>query len=388
MNRNIYLGKIPFYWGMQDDLDHIPGNIPQFLPFELTFNEHLQLFQQKKCDYVNKCLQKVYLHDSNAGYLQEGHVLAELYGGDFLKFMDTLLQQRPQLQSFLEIGSGGGYLLKKLKHRGYQVLGIDPSPVAVRNAKACNVDVINDFYPVSGQTINPVDCIYHYDVLEHVSDPVAFLTAHKKELKPDGIVILAVPDCTLSVRKGDISMVLHEHINYFDEESLANTIKAAGFDLLHIQPSKKMGVLYVAAQSTDKKHVFPPPSLTQKKFDTYLKGLHKILVNLKNFLDPKNSDKITGIYVPLRLIPYLAILKIVKRIRFFDDDPAMRDKYFSGFDIPVENMEQLVSKPVDRLIIASFPFAAIIEKKVRERLGQTIKIKHLADFMPRLSRDD
>lgn len=388
MNRSIYLGKIPFYWGMRDNLTENPDMIPEFLPFELIFNESLQLFQQKASDYINECLQKVYLHDSNAGYLQEGHALAELYGGDFLEFMDTILQKRPGLNSCLEIGCGGGYLMKKLKDRGYDVMGVDPSPVAVRKAKEFGIIVMKDFYPVNSKPgrwasgpESKKDCIYHYDVLEHVADPVEFLKAHKNELKPDGIVIMAVPDCSQSNQRGDISMVLHEHINYFDEESLRITIEAAGFDVLQLRPSKKMGVLYAAAQWLENKEAKHPSPLNYHKFEKFFQGFHNILGNLQEFLAQGRSEKTTGIYVPLRMIPYLAILRIFNGIRFFDDDPEMRNKYFNGFDIPVENIDQLVEEPVDRLVIASFSFASIIEKKVRERLGQSIEIKYLADFM-------
>lgn len=58
---------------------------------------------------------------------------------------------------------------------------------------------------------------------------------------------MAVPDCTKSIEMGDISIAIHEHVNYFDEISIRNVIELAGFYPLIIKKAPNGGVLFCAA---------------------------------------------------------------------------------------------------------------------------------------------
>jgi hypothetical protein len=62
------------------------------------------------------------------------------------------------------------------------------------------------------------------------------------------------------------------------------------------------------------------------------------------------------------------MLEIHKGIRFFDDNPGIHGHYFDGFHVPVENMSELVRKPVTHLLILSFQFG----EKIRENINKII----------------
>ena len=82
----------------------------------------------------------------------------------------------------LEIGCGGGYVLQRLRERGFSVRGIDPSPVAVAKGREHGIEIVGAFYPHEGMEAS-CDVIIHYDVLEHVYDPLTFLTAHHSSFR-------------------------------------------------------------------------------------------------------------------------------------------------------------------------------------------------------------
>ncbi len=303
-------------------------------------------------------LEKVYQYDYNVGYLQDGHDLAEGYANDFLEFFKQHVDNR-NITSIFEIGCGGGYLLKRIKKLGnFKVTCLDPSPVALKNKE--HFDVVSSFYPCQKYK-EKVDLIIHYDVLEHIENPVEFLKAHKNNLTEDGYILFAVPDCTNYISMGDVSMVLHEHINYFDKESLTLILQKAGFKNINIEKSNHGGVLYCFAQNTNIKQL----DILNKgsdKFTTFIQNYKNIQDSIDRLIN-ENKSKTVGFYVPLRALPYISKYK-TNNFRFFDDDSGIHGKYFDGFDVPIENFEDLKNNPVDLMFIMSDSFG----KKIKQRL--------------------
>ena len=219
------LGMVPFYWRTKAAAHQPPQDLPDRLPFRFSFEPSLQLIIQQRDAGVLRWLERVYSEDANVGYLQEGHALAQSYGGEFLDFFQRasrVLPRRPATAA--DIGCGGVYLLQQVKASGLTVKGIDPSPVTVEAGRRAGIEIIQSFYPKPALE-EKFDVLFHYDVLEHIEDPVAFLRAHKANLADGGGLVFAVPDCTHHIALGDVSMVLHEHLNYFDKDSLANTAR-------------------------------------------------------------------------------------------------------------------------------------------------------------------
>jgi SAM-dependent methyltransferase len=245
------LGELQFYY-RNTNQPNIPVNIvPDFVEFEYDFEEDLQLLIQKRNKNTLGYLDTIYKESFNVGYLQEGHDLASKYGSDFIDYIvNSIKAANPGAKRVSEIGAGGCYILWKLKEFGYEVAAIDPSPIAHEKGREFGIEVVPEFYP-SENYIPKSDVIIHYDVLEHIDNTQGFLKSNLKELNDNGIVVFAVPDCTDNIKTGDISMFIHQHLNYFDDESLANLMKSAGFDLISIGKSSYGGVLYCCAKKSD-----------------------------------------------------------------------------------------------------------------------------------------
>lgn len=374
------LGNLPFYWRMTDKPNEPVNVVPDFLPFEFSFREDIQLIVQSYNPYVWECLEVIYKENYNVGYLQEGHDLAVGYGGDFLAFINQAVQTyQPQVHRITEIGCGGGYILKRLKEQGFEVAAIDPSPIAIEKGREFGFEVFPEFYP--SDKVKKSDLLIHYDVLEHTLDPVLFLEAHKNDLTSNGIILFAVPDCTPYIEFGDISMILHEHLNYFDHTSLANTVEKAGFEVLTIQKSNYGGVLYCVAKVADNQ----PPYQDKygfEKFETFCSKHQMMTQNLHHYLTQLRAQvqQPIAFYAALRALPYLSIFKIFDNIRFFDDNTGIHRQYFDGFAIPVENIQDMKNKPASHVIITSFAFGEKIAQKIRDNIGGNIEIKTLTDF--------
>lgn len=373
--RSLRIDSLSFYWRMNPSPGE-NGGLPETLPFAFAFEPATQLVIQERNPLVLDRLHDAYLEDANVGYLQEGHSLAASYGRDVLDFiLGTLDKRTPAETRVTEIGCGGGYLLSELRSRGYQVQGIDPSPVAVRRAAELGIDLVPSFYPAAG--IKPSDLIFHYDVLEHVEEPVEFLRHHRDHLKPGGTILIAVPDCTDSIGFGDISMAIHEHLNYFDCDSLGRTVEAAGFQVLNIQKSRYGGVLFCAATWG----AVPPgghSSSDGAKFDDFRNRAARVHDDFRSY---SKSVGDLGVYVPLRAIPYLCRDRRFDGVRFFDDDPGTHGKFFSAFPAPIESFTQFCANPPQNVVVASLVFANAIIERIHEKAGNGIDAVPLRKFM-------
>jgi len=102
--------------------------------------------------------------------------------------------------SILDVGCGYGLLLNHLSTKGknLNLTGIENSKHAYDN-RITNSNILNinltDFDSVSfSLSAEKFDVIIFSDVLEHLYDPVATIIFYKKFLKPNGCIIITVPN--------------------------------------------------------------------------------------------------------------------------------------------------------------------------------------------------
>ena len=153
-------------------------------------------------------------------------------------------------RKILDIGSGPGFFLRRARQRRWQVLGIEPSPIACNYSKKHNIPTIQKFfYEVDIKQIGKFDAIHIFDVLEHVNDPISILKKSYSLLKRGGIIVVEVPNdfnplqklvqkklkkkeywVTLSPTSENPSTLVH--LNYFDFSSISNLLKRTGFKVI------------------------------------------------------------------------------------------------------------------------------------------------------------
>jgi len=370
--------KLPFYWRLKEKGS---TNIaPDYMPFEYDFNEALQLIIQKRNQETLDHLEEIYKAESNIGYLQDANEIAKPYGVDFMAFINrSLVKWGGKTKNILEVGCGGCTILSQLKNNGYDVIGVDPSPIAKRDGAKKGIKVIQEFFPTPQYT-SEVDLIFHCDVIEHVSDPVRFLNNQKKQLSKNGLIIISLPDCNEGIEKGEISMTMHQHLNYFDKEGLKNTVEAAGLEVLTIDIAKYGGSLYCCARNLpENKYVNKSGKVKFEQFNEIIdRNIQKVIDEIKPVLE--DSSKTVGFYVPLRTLPYISILGKYDGFRFFDDTHHWYQRAFDGVEVYIENFNDLKNNPVTDLYIMSLTFGDVIKNKVANEIPEIKNIKVLREI--------
>ncbi|MFL2845756.1 MAG: class I SAM-dependent methyltransferase [Candidatus Puniceispirillaceae bacterium] len=379
--------NLPLYWRLSDyqDAKNTNNIVEANLDFSFSWDANNQLLIQKRNDYLLEALNLIYKQEYNIGYLQDANTLAENYGTDFFNFLiKTFDQYEIPSASLLEIGCGGCVLLEKFKQKGFKVTGIDSSPFATKSAKLKGINVIEDFFP-SEKIIGKFDVIFCVDVLEHIDFYEDFLTQQINILEPNGLVIVNVPDATESIDKGDISLAMHQHLNYFSINSLKNLFNRVGLRDVHVEKANYGGSLYAVGRgdkSNSSKNLSKNDFTNDKTLKRYSKKGKITLRNIRShILETYRANKTIGFYVPLRALPYVCNLPSNVNFRFFDDTPHWHEKKFDGMDVLIENMADLVSNPVDVIYIMSLTFGNEIRNKILTEFGDRIILFTLNDLI-------
>jgi len=102
-----------------------------------------------------------------------------------------LLSKYNQKGTVLDIGAGTGDFLVEAKKQGWQITGIEPNLKAKQMAISKNVDFADSLEILQNHSF---DVITMWHVLEHIPDLDFQLRELKRLLKPNGTIIIAVPN--------------------------------------------------------------------------------------------------------------------------------------------------------------------------------------------------
>ncbi|MBD2032747.1 methyltransferase domain-containing protein [Phormidium sp. FACHB-322] len=105
------------------------------------------------------------------------------------------LQDLQENSRILEIGCGHGHFVRQAENKGFQIGGIDSNQKAVLNAQKNGLNIRQLSVPdilVEGKS--QYDCLCAFQVLEHLPNPLKFLTDCIDLLKSNGLLLLSVPN--------------------------------------------------------------------------------------------------------------------------------------------------------------------------------------------------
>ena len=368
-DNRLYFDRLPCFFNYLDR----PGN--DAAPFALVQDPDTGLVKQQYSEQTEAMLKAVYEEGSILAGGTMSHIgIGRRYAADFLEFLAETgggLAGR----KVLEAGCGTGYFLSLLKERGAEVLGVEPGRQGQEGAELFKVPIVNDFFPSAAIT-DRYDLVINFGVLEHISDFTVFLEGLKNSVKDGGRLVLAVPDAGPFLETGDISILIHEHWNYFTADTLAVVLAAHGLRA-EVSRSSFGGMLYARA-TVAAGPVAAPPSRSGHEIKNFAAKFRASAEALRGWLKTAAGPEPAGIYVPGRAANLLSQIDDDRPWRLFDDEPQIHGRYYPGLPFPIENFQDLKDRPVKDLIIFSRTFARPLAEKISAELPQ-IKIWHWRD---------
>jgi len=145
----------------------------------------------------------------------------------------------------LDVGSGLGVFLQRMKEAGWDCTALDNDPRLCRHAndyvgvKA----VCGDFMTLGN--LGKFDAVTFNKVLEHIENPVAMLAKSKANLHRGGFIYVEVPDGEGAALEGpEREEFFIEHHHVFSMASLAMLASRAGFSVLVMERLQEPSTKY------------------------------------------------------------------------------------------------------------------------------------------------
>ena len=163
---------------------------------------------------------------------------------------EVLLQFIPEdSDCHLDVGCGEGGFLSALKELGIRELwGIEPHKKSADIAVSLgDINILNTTIEEALSKLPDVyfTSISFNDVLEHTIDPLTILKEAKSKLKPDGRIIVSLPNVrhitnlyNLLIRKDwrytESGILDKTHLRFYTKKSMCKLVSDAGYNLTNI----------------------------------------------------------------------------------------------------------------------------------------------------------
>jgi 2-polyprenyl-3-methyl-5-hydroxy-6-metoxy-1,4-benzoquinol methylase len=122
----------------------------------------------------------------------------------------------------LEIASGSGELARWFADQNAQVYTVDPS---VKDYNYKNITHSKELFTTS-YPFGEFDCIIARHIIEHISDPAAFLHACKEKLGKNGMLYLEMPNGRIAIDQKRPIEYFIDHIQHFSSNSIQKLIRS------------------------------------------------------------------------------------------------------------------------------------------------------------------
>ncbi len=378
------IDKLPFYTGMQNA--PFLTELPASLPFNLFYDPQLELIVRENNQEVDDWVQKAYeMGSSLSTPLGDGSFSQQIAQDMIAAIRKSLGKRKIEECSFLEVGCGQGYLLYLLQEMGAKsCLGIEPDPRSQEGAAKYKINIIQDFFD-SRLLQEEFDVIFSYCVLEHIQNPLEFMQELKKCSKKGGLIFSAVPNCEKGLALGDLSLMAHEHYNYFTPRSLCGIYQKAGLTDIQYGTADYGWALYVWGENHDSANISADDSIIgsqnheKELYQIYTEHCWDAIEQIQAIIqDSENKGKSIGVY---GAHAYFMMFEWRQPPRFFDGDTAKHGLHLPGSPNPIESPYVLRDNPVDIIFVAPINYDREIRSLLQNEMGisdsQIISMKEI-----------
>lgn len=171
--------------------------------FKIDDDKGLQVVQCKRCDliYTNpraKNSEENYFGDADTFYNEAALIFKGKKPHHRDKNYTNQLNEIKKIKTkgkLLDVGANMGFFLRIARNMGFDTEGVEPSPSLTKIAvEQWNLKIHCAFLEDANLPKESYDIITLIDVFEHVAIPKALLKTCSELLKPDGIIVIKVPN--------------------------------------------------------------------------------------------------------------------------------------------------------------------------------------------------
>lgn len=316
------------------------------------------------------------------------------YSNWFALYVDECCHSTCRNNRVLDIGCNDGTQLDSFKALGYDTWGIDPAE-NIYPTSSKNHSIVCDFFGEGAlsKLRVPFDAITAQNVMAHNPNPLQFLK-NCRELMGDNTKLFVQTSQANMVLNDEFDTIYHEHVNYFNINSMNKLAERAGLNLIDVIRTPIHGTSYVFVFSKTEQRPFNiQNALTTEaalqKAATYTKWVENVNTNmsdLKNTIaDFKQQGyKIIGYGAAAKgntLLNYLGVtLDLV-----IDDNPLKQNLFTPGTRIPIKGSDAIAEfGPEDKIVFMPLAWNFFTEISTRIKSIRNEKSDVFLKYFPKV----
>ena len=246
----------------------------------------------------------------------------------------------------LDIGCNDGSQLDAFANLGFNTYGVDPAENLYETSSSKGHNVVCGFWDkksIKQLEHDKFDIVVAQNAFAHNPEPVKYLKLLAPLMKDKGLFFIQTSQADM-VRNGEFDTVYHEHVNFYNINSMYELARRADMYLVDAVKTPIHGTSYVFVLSTSNlkpKHV---KNLLAMELDLMNPAMYSkwatVAEEIKNdFVSTCKEYKKSG----YKLVGYGAAAKGMTLLNYtqinldviIDDNPLKQGTYSPGRDIPV-----------------------------------------------------
>lgn len=245
----------------------------------------------------------------------------------------------------LDIGCNDGSQLDFYTQLGFNTYGVDPAENLHSTSTSKGHRVVCGFWneeSIGNLDNRQFDIVVAQNSFAHNPDPLKYLRLLKPLLKDTGMFFIQTSQADM-VRNGEFDTIYHEHINFFNINSMNELCKRAGLGLIDVikTPIHGTSYVFVVGHHDRAEHIKNLIELEKDLLDVKIYQKWKTTAEslTEKFLDVCEKYRDSG----YMLVGYGAAAKGNTLLNYagvtldyiIDDNPLKQNTYSPGRDIPI-----------------------------------------------------
>jgi 2-polyprenyl-3-methyl-5-hydroxy-6-metoxy-1,4-benzoquinol methylase len=254
----------------------------------------------------------------------------------------------PNTKKVLDIACNDGSQLDSFKKFGYQTYGIDPAE-NLYELSSKNHNVICDYLTKDSivQFGTKFDIITAQNVFAHNTYPKEFLEICRDNLNDDGLIFIQTSQANM-VEYGQFDTVYHEHISFFNPESMLTLAKSVDLKLVNVEKTNIHGTsfLFVLAKKDSDYFILYDIEKEQRQtleiVENFSSRAKNTIEDLQIKMKTRSDQLIVGYGAAAKGNTVLNFGQI-KFDYIVDDNPLKQGLYTPGMRIPIVSLDHINS---------------------------------------------
>ena len=365
-SKNIYtaldLGEQPLANSYTDASDQVQDRYP--LAVNLCHDcFHLQLSHTVAPEIIYK----------NYLYATGTNQTIQIYSKWFANFVKEYIGSSG---SVLDIGCNDGTQLNYFKDIGFDTYGIDPAENLHERSKS-NHNVVCDFFGPGAvpKLFNDYTAITAQNVFAHNPSPFDFLMSCRQLMQENTLLFVQTSQADM-VLNNEFDTIYHEHINFFNANSMRALAQRAGLHLIDVVKTPIHGNSYIfvlSLQNSRPHHVqniidMEAPLLQLDTYQTWRDIVESNIKTLKTQLDLfRSQGRVLVGYGAAAKGNTLLNYSNIQLDFIIDDNPLKQGKFTPGTATSIVSID-ILDKYSDQNNLVFVPLAWNFFTEIKQRI--------------------